>query len=1012
MARTRPAVRRAGLLFAPILLLVGLLSPLPAGATTQATCASLTADGPCGMNLTAAFTRFTSGDPSVVISYIEGGINWHGGGAQGLADAIYINWHDTPVPCAAAPCTRVYSHHASDYDVNGDGVINVEDWSADPRVTDANNNGYLDAEDLIAALSDGVDHDGNGYPSDISGWDFYNNQNDPATLDAAYGHANGQMGVLHHECPKCLILPVKAGDEALDRTDDLAKAWLYAADAGSSVISSVTADLGYSKFMDDVIRYIERNGILMAEASNDFDSADHQGGMFHPYVLPGNGAVVSSDGTSWTRSNYTSWGTHNMFTAATDGGTTSESTPTVAGVFGLLLSYGRQAFAKGLISHPLTAEEAVQVMRATARRITDPNLSWPGGPGEWNLQYGYGMPNLFRAMKAVADKRIPPAARIDSPDWYSLFDPTHDTSVPVTGTVTASTSPNFTWRLQAGIGPEPGKHAWFDIGSGSGTGSFSGSLGSLNLNDIPRVYWNRAFHLTANDKTLPSVDEYTVTLRLVVTDEAGQVGEDRRSIAVHHDKSWMPGFPMKIDSGGESQPALVDLQGSGHLDIVYGDADGEVHAIDPVTHAELPGWPVHTNPTHLLRTHPGVNPRYEPVIADVAVGDLNHTGNLDVVVPSTTGRVYAFDNHGTLLPGWPQTLDTGVTPPPIPRPSMPYTRLPVMGSAAGGPVLFDLNGDQKLEVIEAGWDGYIHVWKTDGSDLAGWPVKVALPASETPPPGYVLVNDQKLDSPPAIAYLQGRQAQPFVVVRPQYSETKGSGIQVGAFGFVFAYGADGALVPGWPARLSATAEYYGSAQEFVTEGSSAPVAADVTGSGVGPDLVAVAPVLSPPYLLNGAGQNQARYQGGATNGDTPIVFTTSGAFGKVTGALTYATAETGAASLAQALLTPNGGTAINEYEVAYPAQGGSARPGYPAVRQGIDFLGEPAIADVTGDGMAEIVDGGDSNAMHSYDLTGQVPADFPKWTPGWNLFAPAVGDLMSDGTVDLVSTMREGYLFV
>jgi len=145
------------------------------------------------------------------------------------------------------------------------------------------------------------------------------------------------MGVLHHECPKCLILPVKAGDEALDRTDDLAKAWLYAADAGSSVISSVTADLGYSKFMDDVIRYIERNGILMAEASNDFDSADHQGGMFHPYVLPGNGAVVSSDGTSWTRSNYTSWGTHNMFTAATDGGTTSESTPTVAGVFGLLL---------------------------------------------------------------------------------------------------------------------------------------------------------------------------------------------------------------------------------------------------------------------------------------------------------------------------------------------------------------------------------------------------------------------------------------------------------------------------------------------------------------------------------------------------------------------------------------------------------------------------------------------------------------------------------------------------
>ena len=45
-------------------------------------------------------------------------------------------------------------------------------------------------------------------------------------------------------------------------------------------------------------------------------------------------------------------------------------------------------------------------------------------------------------------------------------------------------------------------------------------------------------------------------------------------------------------------------------------------------------------------------------------------------------------------------------------------------------------------------------------------------------------------------------------------------------------------------------EYYGSAQEFVTEGSSAPVTADVTGSGSGPDMIAVAPVLSPPDLIS------------------------------------------------------------------------------------------------------------------------------------------------------------------
>ena len=86
-----------------------------------------------------------------------------------------------------------------------------------------------------------------------------------------------------------MILPIRAGNEALDRTEDLAKAWLFAGDSGASVIVSVTADLGYSSFMREAVEYLERKGVAMVEASNDFDSTDHQGGMFWPYVIPGNG---------------------------------------------------------------------------------------------------------------------------------------------------------------------------------------------------------------------------------------------------------------------------------------------------------------------------------------------------------------------------------------------------------------------------------------------------------------------------------------------------------------------------------------------------------------------------------------------------------------------------------------------------------------------------------------------------------------------------------------------------
>ena len=90
---------------------------------------------------------------------------------------------------AGAPCTTQFGTTLADYDTNHDGTFNILDYSTDPRVTDRNGNGYKDPEDLIVAFSDGTDHDGNGYVDDISGWDFYNHQNDPATL----GHRRTRM---------------------------------------------------------------------------------------------------------------------------------------------------------------------------------------------------------------------------------------------------------------------------------------------------------------------------------------------------------------------------------------------------------------------------------------------------------------------------------------------------------------------------------------------------------------------------------------------------------------------------------------------------------------------------------------------------------------------------------------------------------------------------------------------------------------------------------------------------
>jgi hypothetical protein len=1015
----------------------------------QCTPAATDPEGAAGMSVDTAWKDFTTGDPSTVIAYVEGGINWHNGDANELRDRVYLNAGELPPPTTPVD----------------DGVLNADDYS---DTNDYNGNGVVDPEDIIKRFSDGVDDDHNGYTDDISGWDFYNHQNDPATLDSTYGHANSQMKQAAAQannneggagvCPSCMLLPVKAGAEALDRTDDLAQAWLFAGDSGADVIVSTTADLGYSTFMKQAVDYLWNHGVVMVESSNDFDSTDHQGGMFHQHVLPGNGLVSNAAGlgivpgvggplanvlttTYRARSGYTSWGTHNMFSVATTGGTTSESTPTVGGVMGLVLSYGKKAAADGLIDSPLTNDEAIQVVRSTASDIDsnpNPPTGWAGKPG-FDLQYGYGRPNVHKAMQAIHDGDIPPIAWFNSPDWYSLYDPTQTSTVPVTGHVDAPRSEPYTWKLQFAPGAEPADGDFITANSGGGSAPFTGSLGDIDLSQVPQSFWDAAFHLS-NDKELSTNEQYTVTLRIQVTDDDGRVGEERRSIAVHHDPSLMDGFPVKIGSGGESQPVLADLQGRGELDAIFGDSDGNVHAVRP-NGDELPGFPVQTDPTQVVVSHPGVDPGHEPILIGAAVGDLDNDGQLSIVATSTTGRVYVWDAQGQRRPGFPQTLDTGVVKPDLPRPADPFTRQPVQG-ATSCPLLADMNGDGKLDIVQVGWDGYIHVYDQSGHELPGWPVK---PAKPTAGSGLTVINDQKIDLPPALAQLDN-DPEPELVIRSQYNETTGSGLQVvgvsGSTTFpvshLYAYNSDGSPVPGWPNSANALVMYYGSAQEFITEGANAPITADVNGDGK-TEVEGAAGIFSPSYLFNPDGSLSSVYGpvpdgtlgllsglangtldataltnilgGGGLPTDAPVNFTGTGAFGTLGGTLSLAEPGSGLTSVATSLLLPGMGTSINNYmRVHNAATGVPLDPGFPAKSQGLDFLGAPVIADVDGDGQPDVIEGGDSSALHAFTTAGAQASGFPKFTTGWIVFGPSVGDFEGNGHNDVVAATREGYL--
>jgi hypothetical protein len=165
-------------------------------------------------------------------------------------------------------------------------------------------------------------------------------------------------------------------------------------------------------------------------------------------------------------------------------------------------------------------------------------------------------------------------------------------------------------------------------------------------------------------------------------------------------------------------------------------------------------------------------------------------------------------------------------------------------------------------------------------------------------------------------------------------------------------------------------------------------------------------------LLNGDPDVIRALLKGTLPADVPASFTTTGAFGRFgdAGRLGYAESGSGAVSLIAALLYPGSGSPIGNFERGYDAVTGLPVTGYPHQRHGLDFLGAPLVTDVTGDGKAEIVDGGDTSTVHAFTGSGQAP-DFPKFTGGWTLFSPAAGDLDGDGRTDLVTTTREGYLF-
>jgi hypothetical protein len=227
--------------------------------------------------------KYTTGDPDVAVAILDTGIRWQN---TELVNKVRLNADELPLPQGAGGAA------CADYDCNGDGAFNIRDYADDSRVSvaagDTESDSMLDGSDLIGTFSDGTDADGNGYVDDIAGWDFFDDDNDPfdaSSCCSANGHGSGRASEAVASagngsdspgiCPKCQFIPLRVWDTFVVPIDNYAMATLYATNNGASVVEGAVGALGNSQFARRAFQYADDHGVALTLVSSDINSANH-----------------------------------------------------------------------------------------------------------------------------------------------------------------------------------------------------------------------------------------------------------------------------------------------------------------------------------------------------------------------------------------------------------------------------------------------------------------------------------------------------------------------------------------------------------------------------------------------------------------------------------------------------------------------------------------------------------------------------------------------------------------
>ena len=700
--------------------------------------------GVMGASLEKAF-QVSTGRPDIHIAVLDSGIMWDDAGVMAtLRNKVALNWAELPPPQDAIGASSCIGNVLPPrtqklptpgfpicYDLDGNGVFNIQDYAQDPRLKAPNHANFcctnatsvLTPEDLIEVFScyddaagtpvgqfvsisatgprvcsngaQTTDNDGNGFAHDIAGWNFMEHTNDPFD-EPHYSHGSGEARDSNGEanapvplgtCPDCMVIPLKVGDSFIADVNDFAQAVLYATDNGVKVVQEALGTLNNSALSQAAVDYAYSKGtIVMASAADESAGHHNQPGWVNHTVVMNSvtGTPIPGPGKTYLEMNgCTNYGGHTTV-AVESGSCSSEAVGIGAGFAGLIYSVARNE---------------VKLSHMTAY---DPANNIDISPGE-----------VKQILAGTADDidfedPTPPVTRGDSGAAPSASAPcTHVSTDPPGTPANYNLNPGTLGERFHSIA---GWDQYFGYGRANANCEVRAVLGGAAI--PPEVDINSPVWFSNQDTVLHS--SFPIQGRVESRRAASYTYRVQVAYGVQpHEDEWTTVYTSGTRTAATTG-TLYNLTAD-NINNAMAAYLGAGHVVNP--NGDQTDW---KSPPYTVT--PGKNQWDQYTFT--------------VRVQATDSRSLRGEDRKTLQ----SQHDTGSTVPPVPGSTSPAAGAAVSGfpksydtGGESSPVLADLAGDNQNVLIFGTSSGEIHALRSDGSELPGWPAHTRpLCASQLP----------------------------------------------------------------------------------------------------------------------------------------------------------------------------------------------------------------------------------------------------------------------------------------